>query len=92
MGMGICGGAPSSFLCVAGRGGGDRGRRDYPAQRRVETFPSDRGVHSCVILMLFQRYVHAENFRVLFAGHLQCQFYRCPAGRAGPRGVSRASQ
>ena len=32
----------------------------------------------CAVLLLFQRYVHAQNFRVLFAGHLQCQFYRCP--------------
>ena len=29
--MGTCGGAPSSFLCVAPPRGGGRGRRDYPA-------------------------------------------------------------
>ena len=81
MGMGICGGAPSSFLRVAGRRGGNRGRRAYPAQRRVETFPSDRGVHSCVILMLFQRYVHAENFRVLFAGHFASSIIAAASGR-----------
>ena len=55
MGMGTCGGAPSSFLCVAHRGA-DHGRRDYRTRRRVETSPSGRGVHLCVILMLFQRY------------------------------------
>ena len=59
MGMGICGGAPSSFLCVARRGA-DHGRRDYPARRRVETSPSGRVVCLCVILMSFteQRIQH----------------------------------
>ena len=40
--MGTCGGAPSSFLCVAAAPG-DRGRRDYPAQGRVETSPQRPG-------------------------------------------------
>ena len=60
--MGTCGGAASSFLVFAGRRGGDRGRRDYPARRRVWTSPSGRVVCLCVILMLFQARVPNYGF------------------------------
>ena len=69
MGMGICGGAPSSFLVSQRASGGRprvRDRRDYPARGRVETSPSGRVVHLCVILVLFQR-LRVQNFRVLQA-------------------------
>ena len=59
---------PPRFLCRNARAADDRDRRDYPARGRVETSPSGRVVHLCVILMLSQRYVHAQNFRVLLAG------------------------
>ena len=82
--MGTCGGAPSSFLCVARRGGGDRGRRDYPARRRVETSPSGR-VHLCVILMLFQRFARPEFSGFAEAILCTAKFTASCATRGAPR-------
>ena len=78
--MGTCGGAPSSFLCVAGRRGGDRCRRDYPSAQASRDFSQRK---SCALVPHFD--IVPEVRRPEFSGFagINCSAKTAVRRRAG---------